>query len=631
MVESLLKTDAAPGELKKFIRDRVEGNPFYLEEVINSLLETAILIREDGQWKLTKPLIEANIPSTVQGVISARLDRLETETKRILQEASVIGRAFLYEILKRITELKEQIDKSLMGLERLDLIRTRSLQPELEYIFKHALTQEVVYNGLLKKERQNLHEKIGQVMEEFFKDRLPGFYEALAYHYKQGFSIFKAIDYLIKAGEKSKERHSIEETHQYYKEAFEILSNYPNRSKKEDALLIDILINWGVVFSIRGDYKGLNEIFSAHEEMVNHFGDEEKQGMFYFWLGLSYERRTRYKEAYSYLLKALEIGENNKNPQIIGYACSYLAMCCSEFGLLDEAISYGKKATEISQIFETDSDLFRITVIGRAVAHIYRAELGKAMQVSKTLVDHGQRWSVARNISMGYILCGSSCYFSGDGASAIDYYQKAIQVSLEPNFTCTAKCWLGVSYVAVGKFQEAEKLLDEVMKFTKEFPHEWIEIQAQAFNGVITIIKGDLNKGISIVESVIQSCLEKGMRYRYAMFNHALGKVYLQIVQGGGGKKDLSFLAKNIGFLIKTVPFAHQKAEKHLNIAINTAKEIGAKGVLAQAYFDMGRLRQTKGRTDQARKYISDAIQLFDECEADVYLKQAREALAALG
>ena len=90
MVESLLKTDAAPGELKKFIRDRVEGNPFYLEEVINSLLETSILVGEDGQWKLTKPLIEANIPSTVQGVISARLDRLEMETKRILQEASVI-------------------------------------------------------------------------------------------------------------------------------------------------------------------------------------------------------------------------------------------------------------------------------------------------------------------------------------------------------------------------------------------------------------------------------------------------------------------------------------------------------------------------------------------------------------
>jgi tetratricopeptide (TPR) repeat protein len=183
----------------------------------------------------------------------------------------------------------------------------------------------------------------------------------------------------------------------------------------------------------------------------------------------------------------------------------------------------------------------------------------------------------------------------------------------------------------VGKFQEAEKLLDEVMKFTKEFGYEYVEMPAQVFNGVITIIKGELNKGISIVEGVIQACLEEGMRSRYAQYNHSLGKVYLQIAQGGGGKKDLSFFAKNIGFLIKTVPFAHKKAEEHLNKAIQTAKEIGAKGILAQAYFDMGRLRQTKGKTNEARKYITDAIQLFEECEADVYLKQAREALAALG
>jgi class 3 adenylate cyclase len=211
MVESLLKSRNVPPELKKFIQSKTEGNPFYLEEVINSLLETGTLIQQGDKWLLTKPLSEANIPTTVQGVISARLDRLEMETKRILQEASVIGRAFLYEILRRITELKEQIDKSLMGLERLDLIRTRSLQPDLEYIFKHALTQEVVYNGLLKKERQNIHEKIGHVMEELFQDRLQEFYEALAYHFKQGQSVTKAVEYLMKAGRKSFSRGAIEE------------------------------------------------------------------------------------------------------------------------------------------------------------------------------------------------------------------------------------------------------------------------------------------------------------------------------------------------------------------------------------------------------------------------------------
>ncbi len=185
MVESLLNTKTIPRQLQMFVRNKAEGNPFYLEEVINSLIETDTLIKDKDSWKLTRALTEKDIPSTVQGVISARLDRLERETKRILQEASVIGRAFLYEILQRISDLKEYIDKSLMNLERLDLIKTRSLQPELEYIFKHALTQEVVYNGLLMKERRLIHEKIGLVMEGLFQDHLPEFYETLAYHYSQ--------------------------------------------------------------------------------------------------------------------------------------------------------------------------------------------------------------------------------------------------------------------------------------------------------------------------------------------------------------------------------------------------------------------------------------------------------------
>jgi class 3 adenylate cyclase len=149
MVESLLRADHIPQDLQRFIQTKAEGNPFYLEEVVNALIESETLVKDNGTWKLVRPMSEANIPSTIQGVIAARLDGLERDMKRIIQEASVIGRAFLYEILRRATALKDVIDKSLSGLERLELIRTRTLQPDLEYIFKHALTQEVVYNGLL--------------------------------------------------------------------------------------------------------------------------------------------------------------------------------------------------------------------------------------------------------------------------------------------------------------------------------------------------------------------------------------------------------------------------------------------------------------------------------------------------
>jgi len=172
MMESLLKSKSLPQELRKFIHEKVEGNPFYLEEVINSLIESGTLIRDNGDWRMSRTIDELDISPTVQGVISARLDRLEKEMKRILQEASVIGRAFLYEILTQISEIKDRLDHHLHRLEQFDLIRIRSFQPELEYVFKHALTQEVVYSGLLKKERQAVHERIGLVMEQLFRERL---------------------------------------------------------------------------------------------------------------------------------------------------------------------------------------------------------------------------------------------------------------------------------------------------------------------------------------------------------------------------------------------------------------------------------------------------------------------------
>jgi class 3 adenylate cyclase/tetratricopeptide (TPR) repeat protein len=631
MVESLLKTETIPAELRNFIQRKAEGNPFYLEEVINSLIETETLTEKDNTWVLTRPLAGIDIPSNVQGVISARLDRLEKETKRILQEASVIGRVFLYEILKRITELKEQIDRSLQGLERLDLIRTRTFDPDLEYIFKHALTQEVVYNGLLKKERQIIHEKIANVMEELFRERLSEFYETLAYHYKQGQSYLKAVGYLMKAGEKCFERYTIEESHQYYKEAFDILSNKTDRSKDEDILLIDLLIQWSYVYHFRADFGGLEDLLKRHETFVRLSGNDTRLGIFLAWLGWTLNQREKYLDSYQYLSHAFEIGKRINNSKIIGYSSCWLTQTCSNLGLFGEALAYGRRAQEILEMMPSDRVLFRFTFFGMAMHHFYRGEKKGTAEYGRILLDHGKNHADIRGASIAHFVLGLGFIAAGDHDKAIESFKKTIQVSLDPFYQFTAKTMLGFSYVSVGKFHEAESVFDDVIKFTEEFGYELMGSAAQALMGIVMITKGDVAKGINIVESLIQQHLENGSRWRYAVINQMLGRVYSQIAQGGGREKGFSFLLKNIGFLIKTVPFATKKAEGYLHTAIDAAKEMGAKSVLGQAYLDLGKLHKAKGRLAEARTYISLAVQSFEECEADVYLKQAREALTSLG
>ena len=630
MMESLLKTKTIPFEFRRFIQEKAEGNPFYLEEVINSLIESETLARDNGGWRLTKPISELDIPSTIHGVISARLDRLEKETKRILQEASVIGRAFLHEILEKTTEVKEQIDRCLSSLERLDLIRTRSLQPYLEYIFKHALTQEVVYTGLLKKERQAIHERIGLVMEQLFHDRLPEFYETLAFHFKQGQSIHKAVDYLVKSGEKSWRRYALEESHQYFKEAFTIFSRKPVEKKEEGGLLIDLLIKWAAVYNHRGDYKGLADLLSPHEDLAESLDDKERLGMFYGWLGFALWSRGEPKNGYQYLCKALKLGEEIDNRKVIGYACAWLAWACGDLGLVEEGILFGKRAQEMSRLFESDQKLFRFSMGGMGLAHYFRGDSKRVDDVGKILLEYGQKQSDIRSTVFGHLFVGMGHFIGGDFPSAIKSLQRAIQASVDPIFSNSARFMLGMSYVSNGQLQEAEKTLEEVIGYSRNFGAEFLGTLAQGALGIVSIARGNLSKGVRTVEDTLGVFLENENKYRYATMEYFLGRVYSQIAQGAGSRR-LSVIAKNLGFLIKNVPFAGKRAENHFNKAIEAAKEIGAKGILGQAYLGLGLLYKARGRNDQAKACISEAVSLFEQCEAEVYLRQAKEALASLG
>jgi predicted ATPase len=170
MVVSILKTDTVPLQLRQYVQEKVGGNPFYLEEMINSLIELGTLKLEDNHWNFTRDIADSDIPTTIHAVISDRIDRLGGDSRHLLQEASVLGRTIPYEILRRVTQQPDSLDRLLNELELLDLIR-RTDELGKEYIFKHALIQEVVYSSLLKKDRQAMHERIAFVMEHFFQDR----------------------------------------------------------------------------------------------------------------------------------------------------------------------------------------------------------------------------------------------------------------------------------------------------------------------------------------------------------------------------------------------------------------------------------------------------------------------------
>ncbi len=611
MLESLLKTERIPSELRRVVQNKAEGNPFYLEELVNSLIESEMLIRDNGNWKITRPIRESDISSSIHGLISGRLDRLEKATKRILQEASVIGRTFLYQILTKITALEECVEQGLSTLERLDLIRTRSLQPDLEYMFKHPLTQEVVYNGVLKKERKEIHEHIALVMENLFQDRLPEFYETLAFHFKQGRSLLKAVDYLIRSGEKSLARYAVQESHQYFKEAFDLLNNKPGRTKDEDALLIELLIKWSLVYYYRGTSREQDDLLSAHKELAESLADRAKLGMFYAWYGWTVWFREKYKESYEYLHKALEIGEETGDQHLIGYACTWLSWTCAELGELAEAILYGERAQEISKNIPSDQYLFFKSLAAIGYTCFYKGDREKTLQVGSALLNYGQRHSNIRSMVMGHFMIAFSFLIAADFPSAIEASKRAVQTAQDPLYCMYSGFLLGVSYALSGQFQEAENVLQGTVSDSRNLGCELIGTPTRALLGLVSIVKGHLKQGLEMMEEALQLELRTQRRYWYATIANALGQVYLQLID-------------------QNVPSAARKAKVHFNRAIEVAKAIGAKGVEGQAYLSLGHLEKAMGKSDQAPNSFSRAVQIFEEYESPGYLKQAREALGNL-
>ena len=223
LVETLLTIDNLPESVKEMILQKSEGNPFFIEEVIRSLIEQDLVYREGDRWKAREEIADIDVPDTIQSVVLARVDRLQAEAKYVLQSASVIGRLFKYRLLEHLTQQEQNIDRYLSEFEERELVYEERTVPELEYAFKHALTQEATYQGILERRRREFHHQVAAGIERLYQERLEEYYEELAHHYSKSGDAEKAVEYLLKAGEKAKRSYANEAAIAYFNEALEML------------------------------------------------------------------------------------------------------------------------------------------------------------------------------------------------------------------------------------------------------------------------------------------------------------------------------------------------------------------------------------------------------------------------
>ena len=230
----LLGDDASLRTLKQLILERTDGTPFFMEEVVQTLIEEGTLAGERGHYRLETAPTALRISPTVQGVLAARIDRLTSAEKELLQQLAVIGRQFPASLVTQVVRQPEtELYGVLASLQAKEFLYEQPAFPESEYIFKHALTQDVAYGSVLQEQRKTLHERTGQAMEGLYRTSLSDHYSDLAHHYQLSGNAEKAVEYLGLVGHQAVQRSAYEEAVQHFTTAIKLLQSLPDHPERQ--------------------------------------------------------------------------------------------------------------------------------------------------------------------------------------------------------------------------------------------------------------------------------------------------------------------------------------------------------------------------------------------------------------
>jgi class 3 adenylate cyclase len=295
LLAALLGTDPPLGALKALLVERTQGNPFFLEESVRTLVEGRILGGERGAYRLARPLESAQVPPTVQAVLAARIDRLPAEDKRLLQAAAVVGKDVPYALLRAIADRPEDaLRQALARLQAAEFLYETTLFPDLEYTFKHALTHEVAYGGILQERRRALHARIMAAIEALYPERQAEQVERLAHHAYRGETWPKAVAYLWQAGRKAVARSAHREAVTAWEQALEALGHRPaGPETREQGVDIRLELRPSLVHC--GELEQVRDRLAEALELAELLGDQRRLAQVlaglsnYHWLSADYD------------------------------------------------------------------------------------------------------------------------------------------------------------------------------------------------------------------------------------------------------------------------------------------------------------------------------------------------------
>lgn len=600
LVQAILGRGEVVPELRELILGRAGGNPLFMEELTQSLLENGYIQRKDREYILSRRALEIEVPDTIQGIISARIDRVDESLKKIMQVASVIGREFAFRILQTIMGMREDLKSSLLNLQGLEFISEKRLFPELEYIFKHALIQEVAYNSLLHKRRKDLHEKIGKTIEGLYPGRIEEYYELLAYHYTHSTNNDKAAEYLDCANQKAIKLNALEDAMAYFDDAMKLLEIMPETDENRRRRILLLLRQWTVFQRLWKD-PDYHDLLIRYEPMAIELDDPGILGAFYACIGWCEWASGSTGKAIHTATKAAELCETAGNVE--GAALAYDVLQYSHFykGNFEETIAL-KKAV-LRKIEQQFSLLMSVhTMSATAFAYASLGRWNKALEEGKESLRVAEEFSDNSMIAFAAMSISRAYTWKGDLDRAIEYGNLAFQKAPTPADKVWAQSVLAWVWCRAGEFQRGIETLAAIVPITRATPYSGIPCMVMLGEGYW--LAGEYEKARETLKEALELAERCEYRYFIGWSQRLLGEVAIET----NPTQSVSFFERSIAVL----------------------REIKAENELAQAFSGYGRFHKQQGNIEQARKYLRDALEIFERLGTMIQPDKVRKELASL-
>jgi tetratricopeptide (TPR) repeat protein len=616
MVQAILKEGKAGQDLTKLILDRAAGNPLFMEEFTRSLLERGYIERKDGHYVLTVKPSDIQVPETVQGIISARMDRLEKALKETMQVASVIGREFAYRILQMLTGMQDELRTYVFNLQELEFIYEKSLFPELEYMFKHNLTQEVAYNSLLLKRRREIHERTGKAIEELYSDRLEEFYEVLAHHYSRSDNLEKAYEYLVLSGIKAAYGYSMWEAYRFCKEAIQVLNRAPQTqdNKKKEIQIRLLMAQLMTAMSYPEDWL---QILEEGERLARELGDEGSVAMFCSNIGRGYAVRGDPAIGIEYGERAFEQAEKIGDVALVAPIAWDLCNIYVTAADYRKAVEISQKAIVLIERTGTQYEYFGMPFnIYAALLSFNGFARGMAgdFETGQDMCEKGIR--IAQESGKSFDLASSEIYFGllfwvkGDGENTVSHLQKCAHVYEQTqaiSILGVVYSELAYGYYFLGDLENARKQAERAIEiYTEAGITRWLSSPNNVL-GMVYLDSGDLKKAQSCIEQALNFAQKNGEKQYEGLSRILLGRIL--------GKEDIS---------------QSDKAEEYILNGIKILEERQILPYSSIGYLRLGELYADMRQKEKALETLKKAESAFRNMGMDYWLRRTQEALERL-